>query len=223
MAEDSVFDLHTDPPAPRIVTALSKIGIALKVGSARPGEGSVVTPAAAQALTLLQRKGGMRRDDLSKALGLTPAAADELVDGLLRQGLASPARSGRDAGGRSVRAVRATDLGRGVTEAMVAWPDLMVEAIEILEPEEQRGFLVGLLKIIRQLQEQRQIPVARMCVTCRFFRPNAHDDPALPHHCAFVDAPFGDASLRVDCPDQEAAEPRLAALNWNRFVGRSEN
>lgn len=218
MAEAPVFDLSTDPPGPRIVTALSKIGIALKAGSSNAGDSSGVTPAAAQALTLLRRRGDMQREDLSEALGLTPTAGDELIGGLLHQGLASRGRSRGDARARSVRT---TGRGREVTEAMVAWPDLMVDAVEILDPDEQRGFLVGLLKIIRHLQEQGQIPVARMCVTCRFFRPNMHDDAALPHHCALVDAPFGDASLRVDCPDQEAAEPQLAALNWDRFNGRT--
>ncbi|MER3418788.1 MAG: MarR family transcriptional regulator, partial [Chloroflexota bacterium] len=26
-----------------------------------------------------------------------------------------------------------------------------------------------------------------------------------PHHCAFVDAPFGDRSIRLDCPDHAPA------------------
>jgi len=59
--------------------------------------------------------------------------------------------------------------------------------------------------MIAALQEQGRIPVARMCPTCRFFRPNVHDDPERPHHCAFVDAPFGDRSVRIDCPDHEPA------------------
>jgi hypothetical protein len=45
-----------------------------------------------------------------------------------------------------------------------------------------------------------------MCVTCRYFRPHVHSDPERPHHCAFVDAPFGDRALRLDCRDHEAKE-----------------
>ena len=55
--------------------------------------------------------------------------------------------------------------------------------------------------MIRTLQEKGRIPVARMCVSCRFFQPFRHDNPARPHHCAFVDAAFGDEELRLDCPD----------------------
>jgi hypothetical protein len=58
-----------------------------------------------------------------------------------------------------------------------------------------------------------------MCVYCRFFRPYAHpDDPEQPHHCAFVNAPFGDRALRVDCPEYEDADPARAAGNYEEFV-----
>jgi protoglobin len=56
-----------------------------------------------------------------------------------------------------------------------------------------------------------------MCVSCRFFRPFIHDDPTHPHQCAFVDAPFGDGELRLDCPDHQAAPADHAALNWQVF------
>ena len=47
-----------------------------------------------------------------------------------------------------------------------------------------------------------------MCLTCRFFVSRAHPaDPVRPHHCNFVDQPFGDAELRVTCPDHETADP----------------
>ena len=75
----------------------------------------------------------------------------------------------------------------------------------------------ALIGLIRALQVARAIPVQRMCVTCAHFRPHAHDDADSPHHCAFVDAAFGDAALRIDCGDHEdAAEEDLAQI-WARF------
>jgi hypothetical protein len=71
--------------------------------------------------------------------------------------------------------------------------------------------------MIRTLQERGRIPVARMCVSCTFFRPFRHDDRARPHHCAFVDAPFGDGELRLDCPDHAAAPTEQAARTWHAF------
>jgi hypothetical protein len=71
--------------------------------------------------------------------------------------------------------------------------------------------------MIRTLQTRGRIPVARMCVSCRFFQPFRHPDGRLPHHCAFVDAPFGDGGLRLDCPDHDAAPAELAARTWAAF------
>jgi hypothetical protein len=59
------------------------------------------------------------------------------------------------------------------------------------------------MKMIRALQDGGQIPLSRMCVTCRYFRENAHEQ-GPPHHCAFVDAPLGVAELRMDCNEHEA-------------------
>jgi hypothetical protein len=71
--------------------------------------------------------------------------------------------------------------------------------------------------MIRTLQERGEIPVSRMCVTCRFFRPNVHAHPEPPHHCAFVDAPFGDRELRLDCADHEPLPPADSAALWAAF------
>jgi len=77
--------------------------------------------------------------------------------------------------------------------------------------------LRALTRVIRALQEARAIPVQRICVTCRHFRPHVHDDATAPHHCAFVDAAFGDAGLRLDCTDHEGATGQDRARKWARF------
>jgi hypothetical protein len=53
---------------------------------------------------------------------------------------------------------------------------------------------------------------------CRFVRPYLHANAREPHHCAYVDAPFGDGELRVDCADHvplrsEDAGGRLARVS----------
>lgn len=101
--------------------------------------------------------------------------------------------------------VSLTPDGRAEAAEMAEWPDLLLGAVGVLDEAEAAVFLKALLKVIRQLQERGRISPARMCVTCRYFRPDVHDDPERPHHCAFVDAPFGDRNLRVDCGDHEPA------------------
>ena len=46
----------------------------------------------------------------------------------------------------------------------------------------------------------------------------AHPGEELPHHCAFVDAPFSDRSLRLDCGDHVVVAPDRSGELWTRFV-----
>ena len=57
-----------------------------------------------------------------------------------------------------------------------------------------------------------------MCVTCQFFQPNRYPGSDRPHHCALVDAPFGDRHLRLNCAEQVAADPETAKQNWHLYV-----
>ena len=76
----------------------------------------------------------------------------------------------------------------------------------------------ALVKMNRTLQIQGEIPVSRMCVTCRYFQPHVHADRAQPHHGAFVDQPFGDRQLCLECADHDAASAANAQATWDRFL-----
>jgi DNA-binding MarR family transcriptional regulator len=187
------------PLAERVTTGLAKVGIALKQQAWAEAGGRGLTPTQGQALALLRANpGGLRMGALARQLGVTQPTASDSVAALQRKGLVAKAPLAGD--GRAV-VVRLTPAGVREAAAAAAWPD----------------FLLDLVTMIRTLQEKGRIPVARMCVTCRFFRPFRHDDPARPHHCAFVDAPFGDGQLRLDCPDHAAAPPEQAAATWQAF------
>jgi hypothetical protein len=60
--------------------------------------------------------------------------------------------------------------------------------------------------------------VAKMCVTCQFFQPNRYFGSERPHHCALVNAPFGDRHLRLNCAEHVAADPEIAKQNWNLYL-----
>ena len=203
------------PLAERVTTGLAKVGIALKQQAWAEAGGRGLTPTQGQALALLRANpGGLRMGALARQLGVTQPTASDSVAALARKGLVAKAPLAGD--GRAV-VVRLTPAGVREAAAAAAWPDFLLEAVGELSDAEQAAFLRGLVTMIRTLQEKGRIPVARMCVTCRFFRPFRHDDPARPHHCAFVDAPFGDGQLRLDCPDHAAAPPEQAAATWQAF------
>ncbi|HXF71921.1 MAG TPA: MarR family transcriptional regulator [Actinomycetota bacterium] len=198
------FEEESGPLAARLVTGLAKIGLALKHGARREAGARGLSPTQAEILALLRRPGGPGTPAaIARELGVGLPTVSEALGPLVAKGLVRRERSAAD--GRAVE-LSLTPEGRVEAERLAGWPDFLLEGIEALSGEEQAVLLGAVVKLIRSLQEQGRIPVARMCPTCRFFRPNAHpEDPERPHHCAFVDAPFGDRSIRLDCPDHVPA------------------
>jgi DNA-binding MarR family transcriptional regulator len=204
-----------EPLTQRVTTGLAKVGIALKQQAWAEAGGRGLTPTQGQILALLRASpAGLRLGALAAQLGVTQPTASDSVAALHRKGLLTKEPLAAD--GRAV-VVRLTPAGVREAAAAAAWPDFLLEAVEELSAAEQAAFLRALVTMIRTLQDKGRIPVARMCVSCRFFQPFRHDDPARPHHCAFVDAPFGDGQLRLDCPDHAAAPPEQAARTWQAF------
>jgi DNA-binding MarR family transcriptional regulator len=204
-----------EPLAQRVTTGLAKVGIALKQQAWAEAGGRGLTPTQGQVLALLRASpGGLRLGAVAQQLGVTAPTASDSVAALHRKGLVAKVPLAGD--GRAV-VVRLTPAGTREAAAAAAWPDFLLEAVEELSAAEQAAFLRALVAMIRTLQVRGRIPVARMCVSCRFFQPFRHEDPARPHHCAFVDAPFGDGELRLDCPDHAAPPPEQAADTWQAF------
>jgi DNA-binding MarR family transcriptional regulator len=200
----------------RVVIGLSKIGMALKSHSWQNAAQHGLTPTQGQILALLRSKGtaGMRLSTVAHELGVSAATTSDAVTTLGEKGLVRKAKAVDD--GRAI-AISLTPQGQQMAERVADWTDFLLDAVSELSEVEQEVFLHGLIKMIRKLQEQKQISVAQMCVNCQFFRPNLYEDADHPHHCDFVDAPFGDRDLQLDCPDQAAAESTTAQQNWERL------
>ena len=207
--------LPPDEPLDRRVTiGLAKIGIALKQQAWAEAGGRGLTPTQGQVLALL-RAAPEACDCASwrKVSSASPPHSTDSVAALQRKGLVAAKPSAGD--GRGVVVVM-TPAGSREAAAAAAWPDSYWRR-SASSTAEQATFLRALVAMIRTLQAKGRIPVARMCVSCRFFQPFRHDNPARPHHCAFVDAAFGDGELRPDCPDHRTAPADQAAHNWEAF------
>jgi DNA-binding MarR family transcriptional regulator len=196
-------DNAKNPTEQSILIGLSKVSLALKSQSWQDAGIHGVSPTQSQILALLQAKGseGMRLSEVAAGLAVTPATASDAVRVLDQKGLVQKKRSTQDA--RAISIVL-TPAGQQLAAQTSCWSDLLLGAVDELSEPEQTVFLGGLTKMIRKLQESGQIPIAKMCVTCRFFQQNLYPDGDKPHHCDFVDAPFGDRDLRIECPDQIA-------------------
>lgn len=212
--------LPSDPLPGRLAAGLAKIAVALRHHAWRRETPRGLTPTQAQIVATLRAgpPAGLRVSEIAERLAVTAPTASDAVAALERKGLVERRGAADD---RRARLVSLTDAGRSHAEASVGWPDFLASAVDALDPSEQRALLRSLVKLIRTLQVRGQIPVARMCVGCRFFRPNVHADPARPHHCAYVDAAFGDAQIRLDCPDHEPAPPEEAERIFAAYCGGS--
>lgn len=146
-------------------------------------------------------------DELADLLAVSQPTASDAISALVEKGLVEK-RRGSD---RRVQLGVLTAAGRDAAASTSEWPDALLEAVDALDPSDQAAFLRGLSSMIATLQRRGRIPVQRMCVSCRFFRESVHEDPERPHHCAFVDAPFGDRELRLDCADHRPATTKEAA------------
>lgn len=211
------FDARADPVAGRAAQGLARVAQALRSHAWQAAGARGLTPTQGQLLaTLAATAGGLRLRALAEALGVTPATASEAVATLERKRLVSKARESDDA---RALVVTLTAAGRREAGRVSAWSEVVAQAVAELQPAEQASLLRGVVSVIRALQERGAIAPARVCVSCRFFRPHVHPEPARPHHCAFVDAPFGDAHLRVDCGEHEPAPPAQLRLAWAVFSG----
>jgi DNA-binding MarR family transcriptional regulator len=204
--------------AAHLVTGLVKLGLALRQEAWERTMPRGLTPTQAQALVCLRRAGLRRLGDLARELAVSEPTASEAVAVLVAKGLVSKRRCNED--GRALR-LELTSAGRREAARASEWPDHFLEAAAELSAEEQRILLRSLMKIIRRLQQEGRIPIARMCATCHFFRPYVHKDARRPHHCDFVAADFGEAELRLECPDHEPLEASAAETTWRRFTSGS--
>jgi DNA-binding MarR family transcriptional regulator len=197
---ENPFDTINDPLTQRVITGLSKIGIALRSQSWQGAESQGLTPTQGQILALLSSHPGTRLSAIAKGLATSAATASDAVSALVKKGLVSREQAMDD---RRAITLRLTPAGQQQAEQAASWPDFLLSAVEELSEDEQTVFFTGLTKMIRKLQDQGKIPTARMCATCEYFSANRHDDAVRPHHCNLVNAPFGDRDLRLDCPEHQ--------------------
>lgn len=205
----------------QVIHGLAKIGMALRAQAWQQGEKTDLTPTQAEILAILNsRPTGLRLSEVASALAVSAPTASDAVATLVSKRLVRKARSADD--GRAL-VLRLTQIGRRKAEQASHWPDFLLNAVDELNPTEQAVFHRALIKMIRTLQLRGHISVARMCVTCRYFKPHAHPEPTAPYHCDYVDAPFGEPQLRIDCADHQPADSILAADHWQAFTASVTN
>lgn len=194
------MDRDFDMTASQLATGLARMAIAVHLAEGEPDTGPERTLAQHQVLLMLSR----RREvyplaNLSADLGMTAQVTLAAVDALSREGLVTrvpaPSYSPLD------MVVSLTERGRASSPELLNWAAKLLTELHSLDEDGQRRLLAVVTEQIRRMQRTGQIPVTKMCVTCRFFDGYAHAGSPEPHHCWLVDGAFGHLQLRLRCPE----------------------
>ena len=206
----------SDPLIVRLHEGFDRIAFVLRADLWTAAGEAGLNPAQAQVLGLLAgRPAGLRPKEIAAHLAVSSASIADTLSALVRKGLLR-----RDADPSDARAaiVRATGDGLRVGAEIAEAASRVGSALAALPHAAQEELLLTQVALIRQLQVAGAIPLQRMCVSCRHFRPHAHPGTAKPHHCAFVNAAIRDRDLRLDCGEHEVADPVVQAATWATFA-----
>lgn len=210
---------HSDPILVRLREGFDRIAFVGRADLWAASGDAGLNPTQAQVLALLTgRPAGLRPKEIAAHLAISAASITDTLNALVRKGLVWRAADPADQ--RAV-IIRATPEGVRLGEEIAQAASQVGDALASLPSVAQEALLLTQIALIRQLQTTGAIPVQRMCVSCRHFRPHVHPDAAQPHHCAFVDAAFGSRDLRLDCGEHEVADSVVQHTAWTSLAERS--
>jgi DNA-binding MarR family transcriptional regulator len=188
----------------KIVASLERLSQVFRTLLRGEAQERGLSPIQAQFLVHLLHHGAAlgRVSRLAREFDLTRATVSDAVGSLEKKGLISREPWPAD---KRVTTLRLTSTGEHTAQELAAWANVIEEHLKAYSPEEKEAVMRFLMGLIGSLQKSGLITVARMCVTCRFFRPDAHPGESSPHHCALLDVPLSGSDLRADCPEHELA------------------
>jgi DNA-binding MarR family transcriptional regulator len=202
-----VVDPHGLPPGAqdldrKLAAALERVSQAVRVQLWDQAKAHGLTPTQVQVLLRLAYPPDQRRrvGVLAAELDLTQPTVSDAVAVLRRKGLIDREQTGPNP--RSA-VLSLSARGRELVQPLDGWDIRMRNVLGPLPATQKAEALRLLLELIAGLQREGVVTVARMCITCRFFRRDAHGRGH--HHCALLDLPLAPADLRVDCPEHQKA------------------
>lgn len=207
--------VYGNQAAGRVTHSLLRLSTAMRSQAWDWAERAGLTPTQGEILVLLlQRKGPMRLGEIARETQLTAATTSDAVSTLEHKGLVEKRRALDD--GRAL-AVRLSARGRTADKKALQWPDFLSRAVGKLAGEEQGMLYRALLKMLRELQLNEEIPPQRMCVTCKFLVPT-RTGKKVSYHCTALDLNMTDSDLRLDCSDYEEGDAATQKKVWKIFA-----
>jgi DNA-binding MarR family transcriptional regulator len=188
----------------KIVASLERLSQVFRVLLREEAQEHGLSPIQAQFLVhLLFHDVELRRvGRLAEEFNLTRATVSDAVGSLEEKGLIHREPWPED---KRVVTLRLTPVGEKLAAELSDWANIVKEHLAASSPEEKEIVMRFLMRLIASLQRTGIITVSRMCVNCRFFRPDEHPGSDSPHHCALLGSPLAGSDLRINCPEHELA------------------
>ncbi|MFY9269586.1 MAG: MarR family winged helix-turn-helix transcriptional regulator [Candidatus Manganitrophaceae bacterium] len=200
----SVFDIpsqHKDIDS-KIVAALERISQVFRALLWEEAKEEKISPLQIQLLVYLSHHppGFCRVSHLAKEFEMSQATISDAVTSLEEKSLVTRVPLAED--GR-VSTIQLTTKGKRAGERLASWADPLKHHLGPFSSGDKERLMMLLMEWIASLQRSGEISVSRMCISCSYFRPEAHPGADAPHHCALLDKPIAASDLRIDCPDHE--------------------
>ncbi|HWP48427.1 MAG TPA: MarR family transcriptional regulator [Candidatus Limnocylindrales bacterium] len=204
---ESVFNLSTQhrETDSKIVAALERLSQAFRILLWEQAKEHDLSPIQIQFLVYLlyhqqERVFLCRVSQLAREFDLTQATVSDAVKSLEEKNLVYREPYPGD---KRIFTLRLTPQGKQLALKLSTWANVIKENVAQFCPKEQEIVLKFLMQLIASLQRAGIITISRMCITCRFFQPDAHPGTDSPHHCRLIDKPLANSELRIDCPEHE--------------------
>ncbi len=200
----SVFELdfQNQDLDSKIVTALERVGAALRVMLWRESYPLTLSPIQAQVLifVLTHRNEYCTVSYLANEFNMTKPTISEAVRTLESKGLVEKVPLRKD---QRTLTIHLTGEGEKLARQAAQYTSVLHDILRTLPSQFDKEQLLGsLIEIIRQLQQQGVISVQRMCFNCVHYR-HAHEGHT--HFCNLLGKPLQTTELRIDCPEFEEA------------------
>lgn len=195
--------IHDETLVHQIAFGLERLGAAARQKQWEQAEVSGLTPTQIAILELAaSRADGVRVTDAAAQIGVTQPTASDATRSLVKKGLLERTADPDD---RRATRLQPTSEGEQLLERLGSGHEAVARAIS---PRDRPAFFAALVRAVVTLQRGGDIPLQRMCLSCKSFEPDRHDDPDKPHHCRFLNAAIGPAGLMIDCPDHQLVDTR---------------
>ena len=197
---------------------LEQLAALVRAQSWRTDETPSLPPTQAAVLRMLAGlPEGLRAGQMAERLGISPASLSDSLKALEAKTWIRRVADPQD--GRA-SLVRLSAKGRALSRRLTHPAQGMSALLRDLDEADVGQLLRVTQLLVAQAQQQGLATGLRTCLGCRFFQPYASGRSDQPHVCGFLGQPFGDADLRADCAEQEAAEEEQISANRLRFAER---